>query len=248
MIQNNEVANFFWHGAPLSLYEENCILSFVKNNFTVKLWSFQPLTIPPQVSLCDAREFYQEDDIFKITQGGKPQSIAAFSDLFRYKVLEKYGGWWFDTDCICLRDQKDFKNLTDTREIIVGFESANYINGAVLNFVNNDLASKAHSIALEILNKKEYNIKWGEIGPKLITSLIQDLELSRDVLSEENFYPIHYRQALSILDPAQTQNINERVKESYVYHCWNEILREHSVDKNVVPPAHSFIYEKFYGH
>ena len=30
-------------------------------------------------------------------------SLAAFSNLFRYKLLLERGGWWVDTDVICLR-------------------------------------------------------------------------------------------------------------------------------------------------
>jgi hypothetical protein len=248
MNQFNEVANFFWAGSSLSLYEENCISSFLKNRFTVNVWSFQQLSLPIGADLKNAKEFFDQDFSLKITQGGKPGSIAAFSDLFRYKVLEKYGGWWFDTDCICLKDQLEFKELLKNQKIVVGYESENYINGAVLNFINRDLAKEAFDRSMSILEEKKFNIKWGDIGPRLITRLIHENGLVKEIYKEDYFYPIHYKHAMLALDPIHTANINEKVKNSYVYHCWNEILREKNINKNETPPQKSFIYERFYGH
>ena len=29
-------------------------------------------------------------------------SVAGFSNLFRYELLRRDGGWWVDTDVLCL--------------------------------------------------------------------------------------------------------------------------------------------------
>jgi hypothetical protein len=101
---------------------------------------------------------------------------------------------------------------------------------------------------MSILEEKKFNIKWGDIGPRLITRLIQENGLVKEIYKEDYFYPIHYKHAMLALDPIHTANINEKVKNSYVYHCWNEILREKNINKNEIPPQKSFIYERFYGH
>jgi mannosyltransferase OCH1-like enzyme len=248
MNQSKETANFFWDGSDLGLYEERCISSFIKHNFSVNVWSFQLLTLPKGAELKDANQFLDIEYLYKITQGGKPKSIAAFSDLFRYKVLEENGGWWFDTDCICLKDQLEFKSLLKNKNIVVGYESTNYINGAVLSFVDKSLAKESFEKSMSILQNNNFNIKWGDIGPRLITSIIQEKKLENEIYTEDYFYPIHYKDAMTALNVNHTIDINSKTKNSYVYHCWNEILKKHNVDKRIPPPENTFIYEKFYGY
>ena len=99
---NIEYANFFWHGASLSLQEYICISSFVKNGFKVRVYSYNNLTIPEGAELSDASEILPVTDLRKYTQAGMSGNLAAFSDAFRYHLIDKRGGWWFDTDVICL--------------------------------------------------------------------------------------------------------------------------------------------------
>jgi tRNA(Ile)-lysidine synthetase-like protein len=111
MKTNKEVANFFWHGNPMSKYELGCISSFIKNNWIVRVWAFSNITVPDGAEVCDANLFYKEEDIQTFVQKKKVGCLAAFSDAFRYKVLKHSEGWWFDTDCICLKDQSEFKPI-----------------------------------------------------------------------------------------------------------------------------------------
>lgn len=245
MNQGREIANFFWHGPPMSLYERNCILSFVNHNFYVNVWSFTPRELPPGVHLCDPLRYFKIEDIESINQDNKQGCLAAFSDAFRYSVLQDIGGWWFDTDCICLKDQTEFKNLKNNKSIIAGFENENIINGAVLNFVDPQLAAQAYQLLNQILSNKNRTIRWGEIGPKLITRLINEQGLLEEVFPAPAFYPVHWKNALSALNPELTEEINKKCANSYVYHYWNEIIKKNGIDKSVPPPVGSFIYEQF---
>ena len=104
------IAHFFWHG-NLSLYEYSCIGSFVKNDFDVIVWSYDKLLLPPGAKNKDANDVLSKELLFKFEMPkGNLGSIAAFSDLFRLEVIKKFGGWWFDTDCICIKDQKFFQS------------------------------------------------------------------------------------------------------------------------------------------
>lgn len=242
-----QIANFFWHGQPLSLYETYCIKSFVKHNWIVNLWTFDSnINAPYNVNICDANIFYQINDIQTFTQRGKQGCIAAFSDAFRYKVLQKYQGWWFDTDCICLKDQSEFNTLKENKNIVAGYENGRGdINGAVLTFVNSTLSDIALNMMETKLAEKNRSIGWGEIGPKLITKLVLENKLVSDILSTEYFYPLHCKHAIDVINKDKTESIESITANSYVYHCWNEMLTRGGVNKNEMPVEGSFLYKKF---
>ena len=107
--KNLEVANFFW-GGELTSYEIANILSFKKNNFKVNVWSYQELDLPDGINLCDASKIISKEYLSKFTQNLQKSNMSSFSNLFRYKLLIKESGWWFDSDCICLKVLKAFQN------------------------------------------------------------------------------------------------------------------------------------------
>lgn len=165
------VANFFWHGDSLSLYERCCIRSFVMNGFDVRVHSFNiGLKIPEGASLHDASKIAKIDDVYKYTQGKKQGCLAAFSDMFRYKLLSSCPGWWFDTDVFCLKSATDYDKLANkSKGITVGYQSNAVINGAVIFIKESYIAEKLHGSAQE----KGFVLKWGDIGPSLITDFIK---------------------------------------------------------------------------
>lgn len=238
-----QTAHFFWQG-EISLYEYNCIQSFQSNGFNVNVWAFHDLNIPAGAQLKSASKIIKEDKLNSFTMDGKQGSLAAFSDYFRLLLLKEEGGWWFDTDCICLRPAEEFKKLTEDSSFLVGLESPDYINNAVI-FSTSTIIDTIIKDADELCVRNNNNFAWGEIGPKLMTSFVNKNNLFKNVVSQEYFYPIHYKEALSILDPAQILNVEEKIKNSYTLHLWNEILRKKSINKNEMPPVGSFLHKKF---
>ena len=245
MKTNNEVANFFWHGNPLSLYEQKCILSYVKHDWNVKLWTFGNVEPPNGVELCDANTFFKVEDIQTFVQKKKVGCIAAFSDAFRYTMLQRTGGWWFDTDCFCLKNQREFLKLKEGRHIIVGRESSEIIAVGVLSFIDPLLAEKSVNLLNKILETRNRRVGWGEIGPRLITQLVNENGLQDDALPTNYFYPLTPKQALNALDPTRLIEVEDKCSNSYVYHYWSEMLSRASVNKNELPPVGSFLYKKF---
>lgn len=239
----NKTAHFFWHG-QLTLYEYNCIRSFVLKGFDVNVWSFQNLNIPSGAKLCSASDIVQEEKIHNFTMDGKKNSLAAFSDYFRLVLLKHESGWWFDADCICLRSVDEFNQLTKNSSFIVGKESEQYVNNAVIFSNSNVVTQLLHNAEL-LCTKLKNNFSWGEIGPKLLTSFVNENNLEITVLSEKYFYPIHYKDALTILDPNLTKLIEENTKHSYTLHLWNEVLRKKNVNKFIMPPDGSFLHQQF---
>ena len=116
----------FWNGGELSPYERLCLKSFIDHGHRVALYTFHHLTVPIGVELRDASELIPESEYFVYKEGPGAGSPSAFSNLFRYKLLATKGGWWIDTDVICLA------NSIPKSSFFAAYESLDTINGAVL--------------------------------------------------------------------------------------------------------------------
>lgn len=101
--------NALWIGNTLSAIELLTLQSFIDNNHRIKLWIYEPLLtpLPKGVILEDANKIIPKNKIFayknKNKYGHGQGSYAGFSDIFRYKLLYEYGGWWTDMDITCLQ-------------------------------------------------------------------------------------------------------------------------------------------------
>ncbi|CAL4121629.1 unnamed protein product, partial [Meganyctiphanes norvegica] len=74
---------------------------------------------------------------------------AHLSDLLRLGLLWKFGGWYTDSDTICLRSVMGFKN-------VISLGTSNKINSAVINF------DKEHSFlrrCIDVISRR-YNPKY----------------------------------------------------------------------------------------
>jgi hypothetical protein len=97
------VINALWIG-QLSPLEQLCLKSFVARGHSVHLYTYDPIeNVPQGVTLQDAAQILPPSQIFRNRLGKGKGSVAAFSDLFRYKLLLDKGGWWVDADVFCLK-------------------------------------------------------------------------------------------------------------------------------------------------
>ena len=81
--------------------EEMCLSSFVHHGHEVHLYSYSEIeNVPEGVEKKDGREILPEDMIFEYKHH---KSFSGFSNYFRYKLLSEKGGWWTDTDVVCLK-------------------------------------------------------------------------------------------------------------------------------------------------
>ena len=60
-----EIANFFWAGNSLSIYEQLSLKSFLLNNFIVRVWSYDKLDLPNKIELMDAEKILPKADSHK---------------------------------------------------------------------------------------------------------------------------------------------------------------------------------------
>lgn len=106
---NNLNVHSLWIGSKLSKLELLTIHSFINQGHHFNLWVYGPINIEEREGLFirDANEILNEGYIFSYkhsnTFGHGKGSYAGFSDIFRYKLLYKLGGWWVDMDIYCLK-------------------------------------------------------------------------------------------------------------------------------------------------
>ena len=90
------------------------------------------LSVPEGVNLCDASLILNKSAFFTYSDGPQQGSPSAFSNLFRYRLLYDRGGWWVDTDVICLSSD------IPTYDRFFALESPEAINSAIIRFDRSD--------------------------------------------------------------------------------------------------------------
>jgi hypothetical protein len=237
-----EVANFFWEGSALGMQERACITSFCDHGFDVRVYSYRQLEIPPKAVLRDAATILPYSEIGRYTQGGMPGNLAAFSDAFRYHLLRKESGWWFDTDVLCSAPVKQFVDIVVAKatRFSAGWEDEHQVNGAVLYLAD----ARLLDALIEDLTRVGYVFEWGAIGPKLITSTLRRLRL--ETLADETslYYPIHYNEFIRLYDPDQYEWCEEKSQGALAIHLWNEFRTIFSLPNNLLPPTGSFLHTR----
>lgn len=255
---NKEIAHFFWEGT-LSLLEINCIKSFVRCGFDVKLWSYDNLSVEGAES-CDAEEIVPKDktkafnqrDFFNSLNKDFSNYTSAISkaDLFHWEVIVRKGGWWFDADCYCLKSSDEFTKLKQNRPIVAalhGLVGGSMIGNGVL-YADKDIALKGVDEFYSMI--EAYYPEYPPhplLGPGVTSNLIQKNGLEKHLLSNYEFCTIDFTQFDLYINPAVKEVSKSLIKDSYIAHLWNSQFMVNGIDKNN-PPEGSLIYEMYHNY
>ena len=218
------MANFgsLWVGRPLSLIEKTCLASFVYHHHNITLFVYdKDLEVPKGVIKKDANEIVPESDLFIIDN-----SYGPFADMFRYKMIQQTGLIWTDTDNICLKSNWNFK------EYAFGLQGGGHgivANGMLKAPKDSQLISDLVE-ASTAFNKED--IKWGEIGPQLLTEKIKLNKLERYIQEPSIFYPINYWEWDKIFQSAEINKVMRDSSNSYTIQIWNQMLNREGFDNN----------------
>ena len=224
--------NTFWHGRALSPVEQACLRSFVSMGHQIQLFAYDNITVPDGVALADAREIMPADRLFTFCD-----SLAAFSDVFRFKLLFEKGGWWIDTDVLNLK-----ANIPEC-DYYWACESPGRINGAVLKFPPGDPACGE---LLRISEQRSRNLtRWGEIGPDLLTEVLAGFAPPRLEGSNGNAYPLHWLEAHFVWLPEFLDEVEQRVRNSPFVHLWNYMFKLMGINIYAKPPSNSFLSTQY---
>jgi hypothetical protein len=226
-----------WIGSRLSPLEQLCIKSFLEHGHRFVLYAYQDVAdVPRGCEVEDARAIVSEADVFYYAPGLLVGSPAGFSDQFRYEVLQARGGWWADTDVLCLRT-----DIADTPYVFAP-EDDKFFNGAVLKAPReSEFLERALTHARMRARASGGEIGLNELGPPLVSQLVRELGLEPCAWKREDLYPLGWNQVLDFFDPAQADRIEALVASSTFVHLWTNMLRIANVLKDVRPPEGSYL-------
>jgi len=230
----NKTIQGLWIGAELSVMEQLSISSFLLNGHDYHLYVYEDVKyIPAGTVVMDASEILPASRIFQYKH--RP-SYAGFSNFFRYKLLLERGGWWADSDTICLKPFDFPAEYVFSSEI-------NHRGREVVNSgaVKAPAGSVVMAYAWEVCQTKNpARLVWGETGPRLMAKAVKRFALEKYKATHQTFCPIDYQEWQKVLQPGFDVSFDEG---TYAIHLWNEMWRLAGQDKNTQYPP-TCLYEK----
>jgi mannosyltransferase OCH1-like enzyme len=228
----NKVIQGLWIGPELSVMEQLSVASFLGNGHEYHLYVYDAVkNIPAGTTLKDGNEILPASGIFQYQ--GRP-SYAGFSNFFRYKLLLERGGWWADTDTVCLKPFDFFEDYVFSSEMSQGVEVVN------CGLLKAPIGSEVMGWAWKVCQtKKPQQLVWGETGPRLIAEAVRRFSLEKYKKPHNLFCPLGFFEWRKVLEP-ESFALDDGV---YAIHLWNDKWRDAGQDKNA-EYAESCLYEK----
>lgn len=229
----NRLIQGLWIGPELSIMEQLSIASFLLNGHEYDLYVYDELkNVPRGTSVKDANEILPSSKIFQYSE---QRSYAGFANFFRYKLLLERGGWWADSDLICVKRFDFPEEYVFASEMDRGLEVIT--SGIIKAPPGSDVMAYAWDICQ---NKNPADLKWGETGPRLMGEAVRRFSLEPYVKSYRVFCPLGYDEWQKLIEPGPAISQNGDV---YAIHLWNEKWRAAGQDKNATYPE-DCLYEK----
>lgn len=191
----------FWHTREgyrgIGLMELLSIKSFLDHNYHFTLYTYN-LKDKILTNLCNLFSNFSIEDANKIVPfkdfflDDRGAGIAAFSDYFRFKMLDSDLGKrvWVDLDMVCLNfydfSQEDY---VFSQEIDKD-ENTSRITTSLIKFPKNSTFGKQLIAAAENIINHRKEVPWGVIGPSFLAKQVKDFNLEK--------YSWHYKKTCQI--------------------------------------------------
>mgnify|MGYP003625443791 FL=1 len=215
-----------WIGDKISNVEKLCINSYIKNGHDFHLYTYGVVEgVPDNCEVKDAKEILPQEDIFSYNVGIGKGSYSAFSNYFRYKLLDLRGGWWTDTDIVCLKKIEIKDDFAFASEKTADGKS-HITSGLIKAPAGSEFCKYCYDFC-EQQNKE--TLAWGTVGPRLVSKAANALSLSDYVRPWRFFNPIGFEQVGMLFDETFG---DMDLSDSYTIHLWNEMWRRHNLDKD----------------
>jgi hypothetical protein len=230
----------FWYGPPLGPIQTACLSSFIECGHAFELFTYEELQLPRGVLNKDASQVIPFDQLFyyENPSTGK-KDIGPFSDLFRFKLLVERGGWWSDVDTVCITETIPTFSQAWAREApkhmpdAVGTSQLMLERGGV---VAQTLYERCLQISRTGFDRRE------ELGPKLISKVIGELELPVDMNgSSETFYPISWIEAFKLWLPEHADEVADRARDALFMPIYQSFPQFIGLDVHCLPPEGSYL-------
>ena len=219
-----EIIQSLWIGRPLSLIEQLAITSFLQNGHEFHLYCYADVAnIPAGAKVLDGSTILPASEIFRYRSGSGRGSVSAFSNLFRYKLLLENGGWWADTDVVCLLPF-DF-----AEPVVIASEHTPSGTRAATAAIR---LPRGHAIAQRCYDaarrKNPRTVKWGETGPQLLDRIVSEGGFRASMKGPQDFCPVPYWEWESLLQPQG--DWPPAMSGAHAIHLWHELWRRKGVE------------------
>lgn len=214
-----------WIGPRLSTMEHMSMKSFIDNGHEYHLYCYEEIeNVPEGVIIKDGNEILPKEMIFSYKVGAGKGSFSAFSNFFRYKLVLEKGGYWVDTDTICLKHWDFEEPYVFSSEWYAGKIHCN------AGIIKCPAGSEVMQRNWDVCQSKDPNkIAWSEIGPRLVKASVEKLGLEEYIKKPETFCPIGFERWFDVLNPNTKIEFDDDV---YAIHLWNEMWRRGGRDKD----------------
>lgn len=217
------------------------VQSFLNQGAAYHLYCYDHVSeVPKGTILKDAAAILPREQVFPYKDGFGAGSYSAGSNYFRYKLLLDQGGWWVDTDVVCLRPF-DFaaesviaSEQRDRRER--GAET-----GAGSSVIRQPAGSALMRWAWRACRERDRDtVRWGEVGPRLLDEGVRALGYDEDLAPTQVFSPIAFYDWEALIRPNGARSFDP---DTYAIHLWHQMWKAAGVDPDGAFPASS-LYEQ----
>ena len=244
-----------WVGPRMTELEWACLASFVHHGAEVELYSDRPRAVPRGVIVSDMREVLRDVVRYGPRSGDHVGSLAVSADLGRMAALRRHGGWWVDTDVICLRPfgpiDSGFRVAWETDDNTEAHRAR--ANVAVMRADPGDvIVKRLHERAHYPLFGSPWerplrrlwnvwafrdtwrypgNVPWGHTaGPRALTAALRHYGRTAEVMARETFYPVRWEDWATI-PKMSNEALHALAASSYAVHLWADAYAVASVDR-----------------
>jgi len=219
-----------WLGPRFSKMERLAVSSFLRLGHTYRLYAYDDVAdVPEGTSIADASQVLPKSSVFLDFEQAH---YSTFSNIFRYKLLLERGGFWVDTDVVCLRP---FRFASD---YVLGFEQyADQPPRVASCVIRAPAGSQLMQTCYETsIRKDPMTLRWGEVGPALLHEVAMRLDLAGSVLPYWTFNPVPFWQWRDVISSNPAKQLRTRwhlARQPHAIHLWNEMWRRSGADKDV---------------
>ena len=240
--QGRPLAQSLWIGPRLRWIERLSMQSYLANGWRYQLYVYDiPENVPDGVELMDAAAILPRDALFREGAGSGMHrgSVGAFSDLFRYALLDRRGGMWTDTDVINLdRFDPDGQRFVATEVSDAGILGT---NGAMM------AAPAGCRTQREALRRARAlldsgNLQFARIGPVLLAEIFAAEGLQGYRLLPPDFLnPLGWMETGALLSPFTAFVARPGLAQARNIHVYTETWRLIGLSLDRPPEGDAFL-------
>jgi hypothetical protein len=231
-----------WIGNTLSDMEVYCIKSYLKHGFDFHLYTYEKVKrVPKGTKIKDGNTIIPYKEIFKLKE-----TFLPFSDIWRYNMLYKKGGYWTDMDMICMKhfDFKDKYVFSSERTIKEGafkMKVPYVANIGILKAPKGSLFYKElyeTCISIEKKNKNKDKLKY----MRVLRNMIAEYKYKKYIYKPHYFCHLDWWYAKDAFIPVDKYRpkyghkgltIQSMFNKPYTIHLWRDLItKKYKLDLN----------------